>query len=347
MLIDKPFWYQVMSLVVSSNQRKNRYFFLPVFVSILMVAGCGEEQVEQNSEPAVRPIKLLTIEEASNRRTFSYPAVINAASSAELSFQVSGLVIELPFSESQNVKKGDVIAELDKQSFKNELAKAQAQYKSADEDYKRAVKLDEQNAIAKSVLNERKSSRQIARAALDNAKKALNDTTLVAPFDGAIASLLIEKQQNIQAGSEVATVIDNAELEATISLPANIVAGIESRTDRKASVTLDVSPNSSIDAEFKKANLLADTTSQTYAVTFSFSKPENLLILPGMNATVELSSSSADDESEEDDRIQARCFGGTGNRRTTHCHRRPQPGGYNRRCRSELFVRGDASAPMD
>lgn len=288
----------LIQLILPSMQ-KNRNRLYSLIIPAFLIVGCGQEQVEQVSAPVVRPIKLLTIEEASSSRTLSYPAVLSAAESAELSFQVSGHVVELPFAESQKVKEGDVIARLDTQAFENELAKAQAQYKSADEEYQRAVTLDEQNAIAKSVLDDRNSARKIARAALDSAKKALNDTVLVAPFGGAIASLLIEIEQNIQAGSAVATVMDITEMEATINIPASIIAEAESRTDSIAIVRLDVAPDSAIEAEFKEADLLADTASQTYAVTFSFPRPANLLIFPGMNATVELSSSSLVNEADE------------------------------------------------
>ncbi len=51
---------------------------------------------------------------------------------------------------------------------------------------------------------------------------------------------------------------------------------------------MDAAPNQLIEAEFKEASLIADTASQTYAITFAFRPPENLLVLPGMNATVEL-----------------------------------------------------------
>ncbi len=49
-------------------------------------------------------------------------------------------------------------------------------------------------------------------------------------------------------------------------------------------------PNARMPATFKEANLLADTVSQTYELTYTFEAPEGLIILPGMNATVELTS---------------------------------------------------------
>ena len=59
---------------------------------------------------------------------------------------------------------------------------------------------------------------------------------------------------------------------------------------------LDAAPDQVIEATFSEANLLADATSQTYSVTFTFDAPENLLVLPGMNATVVLRSTGGDDE---------------------------------------------------
>jgi len=55
-------------------------------------------------------------------------------------------------------------------------------------------------------------------------------------------------------------------------------------------VLLEAAPGQEIEATFKEANLVADATSQTYAITFSFDAPENLIVLPGMNATVVLTS---------------------------------------------------------
>ncbi len=59
--------------------------------------------------------------------------------------------------------------------------------------------------------------------------------------------------------------------------------------DRGSVVILESAPDTRIPATFKEADLLADTVSQTYGVTFTFEPPENIVILPGMSATVELS----------------------------------------------------------
>ena len=271
-------------------------------VTTVSLTSCGGEKVEQVKEPAVRPIKLLTVKAASSRSSSRYPAVINAAQLSELSFQVGGLLQELTVIEAQEISEGSVIAKLDQRDFQSNLASATSQYNNASKEYKRAVNLSKENAISKSVLEQRKSQRNVAKAQLDSAIKALEDTVLVAPFSGLVAQVPVKRLQTIPAGQLVATLIDVSELEATVSIPAAFVAQIESRTDRLAEVMLDAAPDSPIEAKFKEATLLADSTSQTYAVTFSFPPPQGLNILPGMNATLELSSTSVN-QAEQTNRV--------------------------------------------
>ena len=77
-------------------------------------------------------------------------------------------------------------------------------------------------------------------------------------------------------------------MEATINLPASIMA-LADRTDEGVKIAyllFSFAPEQRIQAEFKEANLSADSASQTYQVTFAFSPPQNMNVLPGMNATL-------------------------------------------------------------
>ncbi len=261
-----------------------------IFSSVLLVA-CQAEVEETASEPVVRPVKTQVLKIADDIRVNKYPAVITAGQSAELAFQSGGLLQELLVKPAQDVQKGDIIAKLDTRDFQSQLASAKAQYQTAQEEYQRALRLSKEDAIAKSAVEQRRSKRDVAKAQLDSAAKGLQDAVLKAPFTGTIATVPAEKLQTVSAGSTIVTMLTTSELEATVNLPASVIVTIEQRQDKKARVILDAAPDTSIDAEFKEANLQADAASQTYAVTFSFNPPENLAILPGMNASMVLSSS--------------------------------------------------------
>ena len=102
----------------------------------------------------------------------------------------------------------------------------------------------------------------------------------------------MRRLQTVTAGTNVATVINRSILDAVINLPASVISRVPTGEDRRAVVLLEAAPGREITAIFKKANLVADATSQTYSVAFSFDAPEDLVVLPGMNASVVLRSAS-------------------------------------------------------
>ncbi len=273
-------------------QRSPRRALLAIPLAILLsaVAACGGDTEEEVREPVVRPVKLLTLSAASDLQRSRYPAVVSAGRFSELSFQVGGLIEDIAVVDAQTVNAGDLIARLDQRDFQSSLVSARSQFQNAEEEYQRAVRLAEQDAIARSVLEQRESQRDVARAQLDTAEKALQDTVLQAPFTGVVAQVAVRERESIAAGQLVAALMDTSTLEVTVDLPARVIAESLEVEDRGSFVILEAAPETRIPATFKEADLLADTASQTYGVTFTFAPPENLVILPGMNATVELSS---------------------------------------------------------
>ncbi len=262
--------------------------FLAVLASAAVLAACGEAPPAEPANANGRPVKLIEIEGTTDEITARYPAVIGAGEQADLSFLVGGIILELPVDDSDDVVEGDLIARLDPRDFESNLASARASFSNAEDEYQRAVRLAEQDAIAQSVLEQRKTQRDVAKAQLDSAEKALADSVLRAPFSGIVASIPVREQQTVSPGTAIATLIDVTTLDATFNLPASVIARVPTREEPGVFVILDAAPNEEIEAVFSEANLVADATSQTYAVTFSFEPPETLLVLPGMNATVEI-----------------------------------------------------------
>lgn len=273
---------------------KLNHAILPaLLLAATTLSACDSLHSEAAVAPLPRPVKLIVVEETAADRSRSYPAVIEAANLTPLSFQVGGLIQELPVKEGDEVAAGTLIAQLDQRDFRSQVVSSRAQFSNADEEYQRAVRLAEEDAIAQSVLEQRKSQRDIAQAQLDTAEKALSDTTIRAPFNGQIASLDVLRLQSVTPGATVATYISADDLEAVINIPSSVIAGIprgmeERRTQFPVHITLDAIPGKRFKAFYKEAKAIADSASQTYEVAFLFERPEDLLILPGMNATVEI-----------------------------------------------------------
>lgn len=246
--------------------------------------GCSKQETSPSVD-AARPAKIVTVATSSNRRDLTFPAVVRAARSAELTFQVTGEIKELNVLEGQQVEQGVVIAKLDQRNAKNNVAQARAEYENAEAEYQRARRLVEQDAISRSVLDSRKTQRDVARVALGNAEKALADTVIAAPFAGAISKVYPQQFQNVQAKEPIA-VIQSNQVEAVVNVPGTIIARIPQLEPVGTRVVLDAAPGVEIPAEFKEASGLADESTQTYEISFVFAPPDNLLILPGMTASV-------------------------------------------------------------
>jgi RND family efflux transporter MFP subunit len=261
-------------------------------VIALFIQACDSKQESTSEVAVVRPVKLITVNAASATDVSQFPAVIGANRLSELSLQVGGMLQEFPVMESQLLERGDLIAKLDQQDFESAVASVKSQYKNAEQEFKRAVRLEQEDAIARNVLEQRRTQFDVSKAQLDQAEKALANSVLRAPFKGVVAKKMVKKLQTLTPGQEIIKFMIAETLEATVDLPARYLANVpkaqSNGNHRQAFVILDVAPNQMIDAEFKEASLLADTASQTYAITFAFRPPENLLVLPGMNATVEL-----------------------------------------------------------
>lgn len=278
------------------------HFSLIIFAAFFLTACDSEAPVAEKTEVLVRPAKLLQVGLANRDNFLNYPAVIKFQDRSALSFAVGGTVKELPVIEAQEVKKGDVLAKLDQRDLLAKLSSARAQYKNANIEYERAVNLVKADAISRSKLDERKSQRDVNKSALETAQKALQDSVLVAPFDGAIAKVSIKKRQVIQAGADAITILGEGKLEAKINLPSSLIAKSQQREKSPESsyVVLDAAPGRRISAVYKEISLEADAATQTYEITFTFESPQDLVILPGMNGVVWLKDP---DKSGSDNKI--------------------------------------------
>ena len=177
---------------------------------------------------------------------------------------------------------------MEQRDYRNNLQQAQAQFTTADTEFQRAARLLEQDAIAKSIYDQRLSALDVARAALDSAQKAFDDTVLRSPFDGVIASVAAEQFDNVSPQTEIVTLQTIGAAEAVVQLPSILVANADRLSPRETFISLDAADGVSV-AEFFSRSTLADSTTQTFTARFKFTPPVRY-IPPGglLHATVDI-----------------------------------------------------------
>ncbi len=115
-----------------------------------------------------RPAKVTEVTSTVATVSRTYPATVLPSREIELSFKVSGQILELPIRAATEVEQGDIIAQLDTRDFENQIAQLQSQRDQA------VAQLDALKAGAREEeIAALEAAVQAAEAQVDQAREAL------------------------------------------------------------------------------------------------------------------------------------------------------------------------------
>ena len=260
-------------------------------LAFLVLAAC-EQKVEEAPE-VVRPVRMLTIATLTGGESLSYPGEILGVQNAELAFEVPGRIVELPAEEGIEVTEGQLLARLDPSDFQANVDAAQALYDNASTTFKRFEEVFAKGAISRQDYDNQKRAFEVAQARLATARKALSDSELRAPFAGRIGRVYIENFNNVQAKQSILLLQDLSQLDIIVNVPeqdwqrARPGLTLAQQTERaQPYVTLPTFPNRRFPARITEVAASADPVTRTFAARGRFDPPDDIVILPGMSATV-------------------------------------------------------------
>lgn len=271
-------------------------------VCILLVAGCGRSE-DAVTPVGPRPVKLFRVEDNIGEVLRRFPASIDASQRAELSFRVSGRLLELPVREGDVVTEGQMIARLDPTDYQLAVDDRQAVFDNTQRNFERARELVEDGNISRLDFDRMEADFRSARAALEQAQANLGYTSLKAPFAGRIARRDVENFEDVMAKQPIAYLQDMSQLDVIIGMPESVVRSLRggppedisavnaAQTEAgevQALVSFDDRPEVSYALELSELATRADPDTQTYRVVFSMPQPDEFTVLPGMTAQVEL-----------------------------------------------------------
>ena len=261
-------------------------FFSLLLASSFLLSGC--EEPPQTIVASSRPVKTIIVGGDATSNTREFPAVVDAIKKADISFRVNGQINKILVKEGDDVKKGQVLAELDPTDFKIKLKDRQASYDTAKANYDRAVALVKKGAISKVDHDNIRAQYHTAKANLDTAKQDLLYTKLKANFDGIIAKRHVENFEEVIFSQTIYSLEDVSALKIKIDVPENLMIIIDRtpKGKRKIHAVFDNISNREFPLSFLESSTKADPNTKTFKVTLKMVTPENYNVLPGMTATV-------------------------------------------------------------
>ena len=262
--------------------------FLIAATLVIVFAGCGEEEAEL--PPVIRPVKTVIVS-GFGEGEITFPATVEAGEKLLMSFRVPGRIVELPVREGEEIRKGQLIAKLDPLDYQIAVNEARAEYNKAQADLKRYQKLYEKDAVPLADLDLRISQRDVNKARLEKAEKNLSYTYMRAPFTGNIGRRYVENFMDVRANESIVDLNDITNVEVKIDVPESIISLTRTRGDKldlKIFAEYETSPGKQYPLTVKEISNRADPLTQTFEVTFIMPQPDDIALLPGMNAMVRL-----------------------------------------------------------
>ena len=262
---------------------------IPCCIGLLALASCSEAPVEE--APTVRPVKMMTIGGAQSGGELEYPGMVGAAKEAEVAFEVEGRITSLPIEEGDKVKKGAVLARLDARDYQSALDASNADLNASRAEHERVKALFARSAVSRQELDAARRNKEVDDTSVQRARKALEEARLIAPFAGTVARKLVEEFQNVRAKEPVVLLQDDSSLEIRIAIPEGDLSRVKPGLDPKdaageANPMVEVSsfPGRKFPATMKSFSTTADPATRTFAATFGFERPDDIIIRPGMTA---------------------------------------------------------------
>jgi RND family efflux transporter MFP subunit len=265
---------------------------LAVLLTTSILVACGKAP-EVETEPPAKPVKMITIGSESAKVSWEYPGEIQATRTVDLGFEVEGKIIELPIEDGLTAREGDLLGRLDPTDYEAARDAAEANRRAMRSAYVRAKNIFDEGAGSQAEVDKTLRDIKVAEQELKKAQKALDDTSLMAPYDGVVGERIADNFQNVRAKQAILVYQDTSSLEMDVTVPERDFVHMQhgltlkERTERaRPAVEVSSLPGRSFPARIKSFTATADPVTRTYKATFAFENPEDVNILPGMTARV-------------------------------------------------------------
>jgi HlyD family secretion protein len=251
--------------------------------------------------------------------TVTATGTVQPVALVEVSSEISGIVRKVNVDYNSPVKKGSVLAELDKSTLEASAASARASLAVANANvakakvaanaaasvYERQLNLFERKVISKqafedaengvatahALLQAAAAELLVAQANLQMAETSLSRAVITSPIDGVVLTRSVDEGSTVAASLQAPVLftlaVDLSQMEVQVDVDEADIGGV--KIGQLATFTVDAYRNRSFPAEITDIRYVSETINNvvTYKATLNVDNAE-LLLRPGMTATADI-----------------------------------------------------------
>ena len=288
-------------------------------VGVVMFAGATaaiwlwpKAEAPEAPDETVRPVRSFVVKSGTSLPEMRFAGKVKADESRTLRFKQSGRLERIPVAKGQRVKKGEKLAWLFSEDFENRLQESTAAAERDRLSFQRLSDAAKKNAVSKEEVSKAEAQLKQSEARLTLDKRALDETVLLAPFDGTIADVPATELDMVSAADPIVVLQDMSRIKIDAAVPETVailqrkLKPVDPKEEGcSVSVVFDSWPAKSYRARFLEYTAAANEGTQTYTATYVMDPIADLLLLPGMSATIVVPAGSysfgAEDESSSID----------------------------------------------
>ncbi len=252
-----------------------------LFLLIAVLFGCKENKQIQKKKRSVKVTKVESFDKTMNKLTL--PATVNERRRVDLAFRVGGPLVSLNNIVGSYVEKGQVIASIDNRDFKVGLSKAESNYKLASAEYERYKMLLSQESVSKSLFDKMEAQYILAKGNYEDAKNALEDTELRAPFSGYVDLVYVENYEKVNPGQPIVSFLDLSSYKINAWISVEDAKSITSNTEFVCIIN-DKDSTYQLNSKLLELGSKSSFTKQSYPISTVIEAPQGVKLRAGMTA---------------------------------------------------------------
>ena len=256
-------------------------------------ATAAQPEAAQAAAPQAAAATTAVVEYRDIARSAMAEGVVEAVRQSTLAAQVAGRVIALNVKAGDTVKAGQVLVQIDPRSAtqaeaasQSQVREAQANLANAKASFERSKQLAAQKFISQAALDQAQAqylaAQAQASAAIANAGVSATSksyTTLVAPYEGVIASTDVQVGDMATPGRSLLTVFDPRALRVTATLAQAVLA----RADLAAPIAIEI-PSLKRSLTARQVTVIPVADVRTHTTQVRLDLPEAAGLMPGQYA---------------------------------------------------------------
>jgi membrane fusion protein (multidrug efflux system) len=216
--------------------------------------------------------------------SYAGTANLEAPGEAQVVAKTSGVMVQLLAEEGDQVRAGPVLARIDGDRVRLEVARQLAIVRKLENNYQRSRELAERKLVSAESSDQIKYDLESARAAYDLAKLELSYTNITAPISGVVAQRMVKPGNLIALNAPVFRIVNNSHLEGVLNAPeresGRLKVGLPLR------MVVDAVPGKVFVGRVDRISPVMDSASGTFRVVCAFDNAPELR--PGMFGRIEV-----------------------------------------------------------